>query len=266
MGYPLTTPLGRMGVITEREDPALCIGSIPVSGLCNPLTGRPTIAPVALLVDHIGGLVNHLRRGPDEWTLSTELAIEFTPEAMDLIQATRAEPVVATGRPLGPKRPGLLSVCELTHGGRQIGTATVRSFHNHVPGHVVTWPDDSSDGTLPATLQDRLSVEIAESGGNATVLRQLDDPVVNNTLGIVHGGMSAAALELVANAALNTQPDRPMWTASLRVNFLRQFRGGRTARYEATVVRAGRNTGVADATAIGDDGSVALQARLTAYR
>jgi acyl-coenzyme A thioesterase PaaI-like protein len=50
------------------------------------------------------------------------------------------------------------------------------------------------------------------------------------------------------------------------VNFLRPFFAGADSRYEGTPVRVGRNTAVGDAQAIGDDGKVALTARVTAYR
>ncbi|MGZ5363854.1 MAG: PaaI family thioesterase [Mycobacterium sp.] len=57
-----------------------------------------------------------------------------------------------------------------------------------------------------------------------------------------------------------------MRTASVKVNFLRPFYAGNHSRYEASPLRIGRATAVADAQAIGDDGRVALTARVTAYR
>ena len=266
MHFPLNTPLGRMGIQNFQERPDRCVASVPVGGLINPLTGLPTVAPMAMLVDHIGGLTNHLRRGADEWTVSSELALELTPHAMELIAAQPDVPVLATSRPFGPVGTGSLCLCELTHGRQVVGTATVRSFYIQLPENVADWPDDPAEGEPPATLQDRLAVEVAESGGATTVLRQLSDPVVNNSIGIVHGGVSATALELVASAALGGDADQPWRTGSLRVNYLRQFLGGTESRYEAKALRVGRRTGVADAQAIGDDGVVALTARLTAYR
>ncbi|MBP3082909.1 PaaI family thioesterase [Mycolicibacterium fortuitum] len=266
MHYPLNTPLGRMGVQTLEESPDRCVASIPVAGLLNPLTRMPTVAPLAMLVDHIGGLINHFRRNDDEWTVSSELALELTPDALDLVTATPDVPVVATALPFGPKGTASLGLCELTHGDRPVGTATVRSFHIHAPGHVIEWPTDSTDGSPPAALEDRMSVQIAETGGSSAVLRQLPDPVINNSIGIVHGGVSAAALELVGSAALGDGSGDPWRTASLRVNYLRQFRGGDESRYEARALRVGRSSAAADAQAIGDDGAVALVARLTAYR
>ena len=80
MSHPLNTPLGRFGIVTSEEGPQRCIASIPAGAMTNPLTGMPTVAPLAMLVDHIGGLVNHHRRGPGEWTVSSELSLELSPD------------------------------------------------------------------------------------------------------------------------------------------------------------------------------------------
>ncbi|PRC61748.1 phenylacetic acid degradation protein, partial [Mycobacterium sp. ITM-2017-0098] len=77
---------------------------------------------------------------------------------------------------------------------------------------------------------------IGETGGAAAVLVQRDDPVLNNSVGAVHGGVSSMGLELVGSAAVNKSvvEDRaaqPYRTASLRVNFLRPFHGGGEAHY-----------------------------------
>jgi uncharacterized protein (TIGR00369 family) len=156
----------------------------------------------------------------------------------------------------------------LTLGDKLVGTASVRSFYVSAPANSPTeWPGDHNENQLLATLAERMGVQVGEGGPSSAVLVQTPDPVVNNSMGIVHGGVSAAALELVASAALNgVDSDTPLNTASLRVNYLRPFRGGPQSRYVGTVLRAGRSSGVAEAQAIGDDGVVALIARLTAFR
>ena len=85
MSHPLNTPLGRFGIVTTEEGPQRCIASIPAGGMINPLTGMPTVAAFTMLVNHIGGLVNQHRRGPDEWTVSSELSLELAPDALALI-------------------------------------------------------------------------------------------------------------------------------------------------------------------------------------
>jgi uncharacterized protein (TIGR00369 family) len=267
MSHPLNTPLGRFGIVTSEEGPHRCVASIPAGGMINPLTGAPTIAPLVMLVDHIGGLVNHHRRTPDEWTVSSELSVEVAPDAFALIAAAPGIPVVATGRPFGQKGSAPLGRCELTHRGAVLATATVRSFHIKAPGEFTGWPDRPSDLTPRTDLADKMAVRVAESGGQAKVLVQLPDPVLNNTLGIVHGGVSAMALELVASAAVNAgRGGQPLNTASVRVNFMRQFRSDPESHYVGTPLHVGRSSGIADARAVGDDGEVAILARVTAYR
>ena len=207
MSHPLNTPLGRFGIVTSEEGPHGCIASIPAGGMINPLTGMPTVAPLAMLVDHIGGFINHHRRGPGEWTLSSELSLELAPDAAALIAAAPDVPVVGTGRPCGRKGPNVLGLCEFSHRDSVIATATVRSFYIEAPGHLTPFPDGPTGPLPPGSLSDRMAVRVAESGGARKVLVQDSDPVLNNSLGIVHGGVSAMALELVGSAAVNENRD-----------------------------------------------------------
>jgi uncharacterized protein (TIGR00369 family) len=148
-----------------------------------------------------------------------------------------------------------------------VATATVRSFYVPAPGDLAKWPDSPTGPLPPGSLADRMAVRVAESGGAGKVLVQDPDPVLNNSLRIVHGGVSAMALELVGSAAVNDgRDDEPLHTASLRVNFLRRFHSGPESRYVGTPLRVGRNSGVAEARAIGADGKPAIIARVTAYR
>jgi uncharacterized protein (TIGR00369 family) len=270
MSHPLNTRLGRFGIVTAEEGPQRCVASIPGGGMINPLTGRQTVAALAMLVDHIGGLINHHRRGSGEWTLSSELSLDLAPDALTQIASAPELPVIGTGRPCGRKGPNALRLCEFTHRDSVVATATVRSFYIDVPGNLAKWPEGPT-GPLPlGSLADRMAVRVGESGGAGKVLVQDSDPVLNNSLGIVHGGVSAMALELVGSAAVNENPDdRPLNTASLRVNFLRQFctsPDGPESRYEGTALRVGRGSGVAEARAVDANGKPAIIARVTAYR
>jgi hypothetical protein len=204
MSHPLNTPLGRFGIVTSEEGPQRCIASIPAGGMINPLTGMPTIAPLAMLADHVGGLVNHHRRGPGEWTVSSELSLELAPDALTQLASAPELPVVATARPCGPKGPNALGLCEFTHRDSVVATATVRSFYIQAPGHLAKWPEGPTGPLPPGSLADRMAVRVAEGGGAGKVLVQDPDPVLNNSLGIVHGGVSAMALELVRSAAVTT--------------------------------------------------------------
>ena len=270
MSHPLNTPLGRFGLVTSEEGPQRCIASIPAGGMINPLTGMPTIAPLAMLADHVGGLVNHHRRGPGEWPVSSEWSLELAPDALAQIASAPELPVVATGGPCGSKGPTALGMCEFTHGDSVVAIGTVRSFYIEAPGHLAKWPEGPTGPLPPGSLADRMAVQVAESGGAGSVLVQDQDPGLNNSLGIVHGGVSAMALELVGSAAVNeNRDDGPLNTASLRVNFLRQFcisPEGPESRYVGTPLRVGRRSAVAEARAVDASGKAAIIARVTAYR
>ena len=268
MSHPLNTPLGRFGIVTSKEGPQRCIASIPAGGMTNPLSGQPTVAALAMLVDHVGGLVNHHRRGPSEWTVSSELSLELAPDALAQTAAAPDDPVVATARPCGRKGPNALGLCEITHRDSVIATATVRSFYIQAPGHLAKWPTARPDRCLPVRSPTGWRFGSPRAAARRRCSCRIRIPVLNNSLGIVHGGVSAMALELVGSAAVNDgREDQPLHTASLRVNFLRQFSvpSGPESRYDGTALQVGRSSGVAEAQAIGENGKAAIIARITTY-
>jgi uncharacterized protein (TIGR00369 family) len=244
----------------------ISVTSMPVSDLMNPLTGELAIGALAILLDAAGGNSNHFRRAPDEWTVTSELALEISPDGIPVLLASPHLPVVANSRPLGPKGATALSVATLAVGDVVIGGGTVRSFYLPAGEGMPTRLPDPAEPSPRAPLAELMSVR---ADGPAT-LTQLVDPILNNSLGIVNGGVASAGLELVASAVINAAAinagDEHLQTASLRVNFLRPFFAGGASRYVGTPMRVGRRTAVGDAEAIGDDGKVALTARVTAYR
>jgi uncharacterized protein (TIGR00369 family) len=239
--------------------------SMPASGLRNPFTGASAVGPLAILVDAAAGLVNHYRRRTDQWTVTSELSLDVSPNvtvAMD----DGAPPVLASAGAVGSVGTTALSICSLTCDEIVVGTGTVRSFFIPADGVTAKRPPQTRLGEMP-TLADLMAVRVQVGEDDARVLHQRRDPDLNNDIGIIHGGMASAGLELAASGAIN--PDSAaghLQTASLRVNFMRPFMAGNAARYVGTPVRIGRRTGIAGAVAIGHDGRVALNARLTAYR
>jgi len=175
MSHPLNTPLGRFGIVTSEEGPQGCVASIPAGAMTNPLTGQPTIAALAMLVDHVGGLINHHRKGPGEWTLSSELSLEVAPDALEQIAAAPDVPVTAISRPCGRKGANALGLCEFTHRDSVIATATVRSFYIAAPDHLAKFPDGPTGPLPPGSLADRMAVRVAESGGQSLEMTIRDD-------------------------------------------------------------------------------------------
>jgi uncharacterized protein (TIGR00369 family) len=265
MLHPPNTPLGRFGVETLVDSPDPFVGAIPLAGLVNPVTGATTVAPLAVLVDFVAGLVNHYRRAPDEWTVSSELSLELSPDALATVAQAPEVPVIGSARPIGVKGATSLGVCDITHRDTAIGAGTVRSVHIRLPGQFPEQPEPPAVDARPTELGEIMALRVADA--DAGVLFQSPNSVLNNSLGIVHGGIAAAGVELAASAALNGgRRDEPLNTASLRVNYLRRFFSGSESRYAGSVLRMGRRSGVADAQAIGTDGEVSLIARVTAYR
>lgn len=265
--HPLNTPIGRFRVQTLEEGADRCAATMPAHGLVNPVTGAPSLAALAVLLDHVGGLINHHRRGDHEWTVSSELSLDLAPDATSVIARDPDTPVLATSRPLGAKGATALGEAELRVGATVVGSGTVRSFYIDSPGEFAETPDRDGDMDEKFGLAAMMAVGTPRVDGQAFVLPQLVDRVLNNSIDVVHGGIASAGLELVASAAVNAgRADDPLTTASLRVNFLRQFVSGDQSRYVGTALRVGRRTGAADSQAIGADGKVAIMARMTAYR
>lgn len=270
------TPLSvliRFGIRSRQQnmDDFVIVAEMPAGGMRNPFTGQPSVAALAILIDDVGGRVNYYRRGIQQWTVSSELSMEMNPGAVESLLTAPDEPVVASARPLGPAGATLLSVCTLTHRGTVIGGGTVRTMP------LPSGPDKptrrGADPLSPApgtALADLMAVEAMPVDGDLYRLRQNPDPMINNLLGVVHGGVSSAGLELAAAATFHHEQHYPFRTASLRVNFLRPFVAGSgpdgESRYEARALRIGRTSAIADATAIGADGKTAAIARVTSYR
>ena len=261
--------LSRFAISTLAQDMSeyTVVAQMPVGGMRNPFTGLPSVAGLAILVDDVAGRVNYYRRGRGVWTVSSELTVEMSPGAVEHLLAAPDEPVVASARPLGPPGATLLSICTLTHQGTVIGGGTVRTMPlAGGPDGPLDRGDDPLLRTPRTTLAELMAAEPLPVHDGVYRLRQHPDPMINNLIGIVHGGVSSAGLELAAAAAFNHEQDAPLRTASIRINFLRPFVAGAQSIYEATALRIGRTSAIADATAIGDDGKAAVIARVTGYR
>lgn len=263
--------LTRFSITTLEEDFSdfTVVASMPVGNMVNPFTGLPTVGPLTILVDDVAGRANFHRRGSGQWTVSSELSVELSPDGIDSILAAPDEPVIASGRPLGPHGATLLAICTLTHRGTTIGGGTVRTVAiTGGPDAPVPRGPDTLVRTPQTSLVDLMSAQVLPRDREAGtyLLAQQPDSIINNLIGIVHGGVSSAGLELVASAAINDGQAEPLRTASIRVNFLRPFFAGERSRYEGTAVRVGRNSAIGDAQAVSEDGKVAIMARITGYR
>lgn len=179
--------------------------------------------------------------------MTSELSLELAPTCAAVIADHPDAPVVGTARLVGSKSTTALGECDLAIDGELIGTGTVRSYYIQAPAQIAAWP--SEDGAVAAKIGLAAKMAIGDPlrDGDAHVPPQGVDPALNNSIHVVHGGIASAGLEVVASAAVNAdRADDPLTTASLRVNFLRQFFAGDQSRYVGTALRIGRRRGVAD--------------------
>jgi uncharacterized protein (TIGR00369 family) len=254
----------RFGIDYVESHPpeATAVLSMQMHRFRNPYTGAPTVGPLAILIDAAAGIVNHYRRRPGQWTVSSELSMDLSPDVAEL-----DGPVLASAHSPGPLGATSLGICTLTHRGTVIGSGTVRSFFIPAGDVVPQYRPETLQRSPETALSDLMAVTVASDNADCVVLSQGVDQNLNNDIDIVHGGVAAAGLELAASAAINQErSDGLLQTGSLRVNFLRPFFAGDESRYEGTQLRVGRRSAVGDAQAIGDDGKVAITARVTAYR
>jgi uncharacterized protein (TIGR00369 family) len=254
----------RFGICYVESRPAEAVAalSMPMERFLNPFSGAPTVGPLAILVDAAAGIVNHYRRRPGQWTVSSELSMDLSLDGVGDLDG----PVLAAAHALGPLGATSLGICTLTYGDKVIGGGTVRSFFIDADDVVPQRRSETLRRSAETTFADLIAVHVVDRD-RGPVLAQRVDRNLNNDIHIVHGGVAAAGLELAASAAINRgRPDDLLQTASVRVNFLRPFFAGVDSRYVGTPLRVGRNTAVGDAQAIGDDGKVAITARVTAYR
>jgi uncharacterized protein (TIGR00369 family) len=262
---PPTTVERRFGIELVDFDVAssTAVMSMPVAGMINPLTGVPTLSPLAILIDDVGGRTNHLLREAHQWTVTSELTLEWGNAENLLPPGDPEHRIVATARTIGSDGPTAVALCTLTSNAKTIGYGTVRSYFIPADGVGAEPPDHSPRSPQPQ-LTELMALRVRPVDGTR-VLMQQPNSAINNRVGAVHGGVAAAGLELAASGAINTGGPH-LATASLRVNYLRPCLAGKHSRYVASPLRVGRTSAVADAQAIGDDGRTAIVARMTAYR
>lgn len=257
----------RFGVTTRAADPddATATMTMPIAGMVNPLTAQPTVAPLAILIDTVAGMANHFRRSDQQWTVTTELSMDVELDLVARLTRDSDIPITADARSTGAVSTTSLATCELRHRDSLVGTAIVRSFFIAADVVDLTVAPEGLVRTAETTLAELMSVQPAPAPSDTKLLRQLPDPVLHNAIGVVNGGVTAAALELVASAVVDDGA-QPLRTASLRVNCLRGLFSGSRSRYQAGAVHNGRGSALADAVAVSADGTPAVHARFTGYR
>lgn len=113
----------------------------------------------------------------------------------------------------------------------------------------------------PSSLTELLDARIKAADGGAI----LELPVTKelaNPLGNLHGGITFAAVDLAAQAALRSV-GAPVHAQSVRVAYPRPLPPGQTVRFEAQVVHRGRSLGLVNVTVPNEAGKPCVVASVT---
>jgi uncharacterized protein (TIGR00369 family) len=223
--------------------------------------GSPPGGVLGVLVDDILGFAIVRGRPAGRWSVSAEISLDLTgPVPAD---GSRIE---ARGRNVHSGRHGGLSVGTVHDAsgavialcrqhGRWVATAP-----GNPPGNPLTPPEPgtTADGpgpsrppwSPPASLAALLGTQAEPTEGGA-LLDLAVTPGLTNPLGNLHGGITLAACDVLAQAAL-LAAGGPTQTASVHVAYPRPVPLGATPRFEARVLHRGRSLGIVRVTATVD--------------
>src|SRR5262249_53180010 len=162
----------------------------------------PTLGPLAILIDAAAGRVNHFGHEADQWTVSSELTLEFGPGSNLCPVEDPRDRVVATAHVIGRKGLTAVALCTLSRGADVIGCGTVPSYFASADDVLADRPDNSP-WTPETAVAELMAVRVRSADEGIKVLMQEPNSVINNRVGAVYGGVAAAGLEMAASAAIN---------------------------------------------------------------
>ena len=265
--------LGRSGMVVSESGPERAFGvshavaegdevvSAMPSGphLLGP-AGLPPGGAAGVLIDDILGFAIMLRRPANLWSVSAEISL-------DLFRTLPSDgsPIIARGRHVhtGP-HAGFATGTVADADGRLLATCrqhgrwvtTIPDGPQAAPAQPgparsrpeadrpqAGWPPAAAATAAPdlATL---LGARVRLTEGGAQLELDVTQAVVN-PLGNLHGGVTFAACDLVAQAAIGAAGG-PVQTASIHVAYPRPIAAGTTPRFDARVVHRGRVLGVVE--------------------
>jgi uncharacterized protein (TIGR00369 family) len=246
--------------------------------------GRPSPGGLGVLVDDVLGYAILAARPRNDWSVSTEIALDVLgPVPGDGSRLRVVTDFVQSGR-LG----GLASGRVLDESGRLIALGRQRGrFVSDLPAgerpeSVADWqpagllrpaPDAPAAGTSAAgpSTAGTASVDAAQLLGLQWAGPGLTEPVLEvtdlltNPLGNLHGGISLCASELVATQVL-LPSGPPLVTASIQVAYLRPSPVGSVLRLTASVRHRGRTLGVVQVVGTNANGKACTIATITAHQ
>ncbi len=220
--------------------------------------GRPRVAVLMVLADHIMTELPYMRRPDQTWALTSELTLDVIGD-LPKVDSLVAEAVDIT------RGDEAFVQCRITDtAGTLVAVGTARAVF------VAATAEKPIDNVLPQPPIDQDPVDI--EGALELDYRSLDDGVEVslaepgswvNVFGIMHGGVAACVTELAASAAIGERnPD--LATGSVHTSFLRPVLGGSPFVALARPYRVGRSSAVVEVLGRGVDGALCTVSMVTA--
>ena len=177
--------------------------------------GQPIGAgAIGVLVDNVTSYAVVTARQPRTWFVSTEITIDTFPE---LLGATtlRAEAQVVHGDSVG----GFVTATVVDQNERLVAVATQRARWVPLATLGMTLEHPTIPSLPEGDLLDMLGASLRADGSD-TVLSLTSHELLENAQHTMQGGISIAAADVAATAALNVEGMPPLATASLRICLL----------------------------------------------
>ncbi len=227
--------------------------------------GSPPGGVLGVLIDDVLGIAIARHRGPGQWSVSAEISLDLTgPVPADGSRIEARGRHVHSG-PHGGISSGtvhdasgaLIALCR--QHGRWVTTVPHDPMTRRAAGSPSDGPATSAAPATaqapavwrpPASLAALLGIQVRLTEGGAALDLEVT-PDLTNPLGNLHGGITFAACDLAAQAAL-LAAGGPTQTASVHVAYPRPMPLGATPRFEARVLHCGRSLGIVRVTATVD--------------
>src|ERR1700761_6479088 len=168
----------RFGISYVESRPSDAVAALTMSTekFRNPFAGAPTVGPLAVLVDAAAGIVNHYRRRPGQWTVSSELSMDLSLDGVGDLDG----PVLATAHALGPLGATSLGICTLTYCGMVIGGGTVRSFFIDADDVVPQYRSETLQRSSDTTFADLMAAHVVDDGPDSVLAQRVDHNLNND--------------------------------------------------------------------------------------
>jgi uncharacterized protein (TIGR00369 family) len=244
-----------------HEDGAIRASMTTGSWLTGP-DGQACAGSLGILADDVLGTAIAGPGSGREWSVSTEIAVEFcAPVPLDgsrLHGEARLRHV--------DQRTGLSSGQIVDDAGQLVALCSQRG--RFVAGATPTASASATGSADPGELgaTDLLSLLGADPGfefGSARLSLTAGGNLLN-PLGNLHGGISLCASELVGASSM-ARPDAPLVTASIRIMYLRPVARGTVLTYTSTVRHRGRTLAVAQVEGTDPAGRICTLATVTGH-